>query len=96
MLTKADLFPEANKQKFCDNYINKHYVGLLNTIKNEQKSGHKYKIKSFPFSIGPTKFSYILEDCNPETNTNLITYPKILMQQFEEDCPVNRRGFFGR
>lgn len=96
VLTKADLFPEGNKQKFCDNYINEHYIGLLNTIKNEQKVGHKYKIKSFPFSIGPTKFSYLLEDCNPETNTNLITYPKILMQQFEEDCPVNHRGLFRR
>ena len=91
LLTKADLFPDSNKQKFCDDFINKHYIGLLNTIKTDRKD-HKYVIRSFPFSIGPTKFSYILEDCDPNTNTNLITYPKILMQQFEEDCPVSRRG----
>ena len=84
ILTKADLFPEANKQKFCDEYISKHYKNFLQACK-EAKGEFKLVLKTFPFSLGPAKFGYILEDCDPNTNTNLITYPKLLLQQFEDD-----------
>ena len=84
ILTKADLFPETNKQKFCDEYLSKHYRNFLQACK-EAKVDFKFVLKTFPFSLGPSKFGYILEDCDPNTNTNLITYPKLLLQQFEED-----------
>ena len=93
ILTKADLFPEANKQKFCDDYISKNYKNFLQACK-EAKDEFKFKLKTFPFSIGPSRFGYILNDCDPDTNTNLITYPKILLQQLEEDCASGGKGWF--
>jgi hypothetical protein len=91
ILTKADLFPETNKQKFCDEYLSKHYRNFLQACK-EAKGDFKFVLKTFPFSLGPSKFGYILEDCDPNTNTNLITYPKLLLQQFEEDMAGGRGG----
>ncbi len=93
VLTKADLFPDTNKQKFCDAYIVKNYRNFLQACK-EAKDEFKFQLKSFPFSIGPSRFGYILNDCNPETNTNLITYPKNLLQQLEEDCASGGGGWF--
>ena len=93
ILTKADLFPDQNKQKYCDEYLNKYYKNFLQACK-EAKVEFKFALKTFPFSIGPSRFGYILEDCDPETNTNLITYPKLLLQQFEEDCATAGGGFF--
>ena len=93
ILTKADLFPDQNKQKYSDEYLNKYYKNFLQACK-EAKVEFTFALKTFPFSIGPSRFGYILEDCDPETNTNLITYPKLLLQQFEEDCATAGGGFF--
>jgi GTPase SAR1 family protein len=93
ILTKADLFPDQNKQKYCDEYLNKYYKNFLQACK-EAKVEFRFALKTFPFSIGPSRFGYILEDCDPDTNTNLITYPKLLLQQFEEDCASAGGGLF--
>jgi GTPase SAR1 family protein len=93
VLTKADLFPEENKQKFCENHVEKRYTNFINSCLDAKKK-YKFVMKSFPFSIGPSKFSYILEDCNPETNDNLVKYPKQLLKQLEEDISYLKKGWF--
>ena len=63
ILTKADLFPDQNKQKYCDEYLNKYYKNFLQACK-EAKVEFKFALKTFPFSIGPSRFGYINEESN--------------------------------
>ena len=93
VLTKADLFPDENKQKFCETHVEKRYTNLINSCLDAKKK-YKFIMKNFPFSIGPAKFNYILEDCDPETNENLVRYPKQLLQQLEEDISYLKKGWF--
>jgi hypothetical protein len=93
VLTKADLFPEENKQKFCETHVEKRYTNLINSCLDAKKK-YKFIMKNFPFSIGPAKFNYILEDCDPDTNENLVRYPKQLLQQLEEDISYLKKGWF--
>jgi hypothetical protein len=93
VLTKADLFPEENKQKFCETHVEKRYTNLINSCLDAKKK-YKFVMKNFPFSIGPAKFNYILEDCDPDTNDNLVRYPKQLLQQLEEDISYLKGGWF--
>ena len=99
VVTKADLFPSANKQEYADQYISSKYRNFLNACMKAKKT-YKFVLKSFPYSIGPAKFSYILEDCNQETNSNLVEYPKLLLEQLENDMAYkkgNRLGsWFGK
>jgi hypothetical protein len=94
VVTKADLFPTENKQRFADDYIDNNYRNFLNACK-EAKRKYKFELKSFPFSIGPTRFGYILEDCNSATNKNLEIYPRKLVTQIEQDFAYRKKGFFG-
>jgi hypothetical protein len=94
VVTKADLFPSENKQRFADDYIDNNYRNFLNACQ-EAKRKYKFELKSFPFSIGPTRFSYILEDCIPTTNRNLEVYPKKLITQIENDFAYRKGGLFG-
>jgi GTPase SAR1 family protein len=93
VLTKADLFPDDNKQKFCETHVEKRYTNLINSCLDAKKK-YKFVMKNFPFSIGPAKFNYILEDCDPDTNENLVRYPKQLLQQLEEDISYLKGGWF--
>ena len=93
VVTKADLFPSANKQEFAEQYISSKYRNFLNECMKAKKT-HKFVLKSFPYSIGPAKFDYILEDCDPETNSNLVEYPKLLLEQLENDMAYRRDGWF--
>ena len=93
VLTKADLFPEENKQKFCETHVEKRYTNLINSCLDAKKK-YKFVMKNFPFSIGPAKFNYLLEDCDPDTNDNLVRYPKQLLQQLEEDISYLKGGWF--
>lgn len=99
VVTKADLFPSQNKQEYAEEHIANKYRNFLNACLDAKKS-YNFVLKSFPYSIGPAKFSYILEDCNPETNTNLVEFPKLLLEQLEHDMSYRRGnslgGWFGR
>jgi predicted GTPase len=89
VVTKADLFSSPNKQEYADNYIRTRYRNFLNACK-EAKDAYNFVLKSFPYSIGPAKFSYILEDCDSSTNANLVEYPKLLLQQLEHDMAYKK------
>ncbi len=91
VVTKADLFPSPDKKGYADSYVNSKYRNFLNTCK-EAKETYKFVLKSFPYSIGPTKFQYLLEDCDPLTNSNLVEYPKLLLEQLEHDMGYKRGG----
>ncbi len=93
VLTKADLFPDDNKQKFCETHVDKMYTNFVNSCLDAKKT-HKFVMKNFPFSIGPSRFNYILEDCDLETNENLVRYPKQLLKQLEEDISYFKKGWF--
>ena len=93
VVTKADLFPSENRQKFADDYIDFNYRNFLNACL-EAKRKYNFELKSFPFAIGPTRFSYLLEDCNPVSNRYLEIYPKKLIQQIESDFAYRQKGFF--
>ena len=99
VVTKADLFPSPDKQSYADTYVSTKYRNFLNACK-EAKSSYNFVLKSFAYSIGPAKFSYILEDCDPSTNLNLVEFPKLLLQQPENDMGYKRTGgltnWFGR
>lgn len=94
VVTKADLFPSPNKQEYADHYIANKYRNFLNACLDAKKT-YNFVLKSFPYSIGPAKLSYILEDCNPETNLNLVDYPKLLLEQLEEDMSYRKGGSLG-
>jgi hypothetical protein len=91
VVTKADLFSSPNKQDYADNYIRTKYRNFLNACK-DAKEAYNFVLKSFPYSIGPSKFSYILEDCESSTNSNLVEYPKLLLQQLEHDMAYKKDG----
>jgi hypothetical protein len=99
VVTKADLFPSPDKQSYADSYVSTKYRNFLNACK-EAKDTYNFVLKSFAYSIGPAKFSYLLEDCDPATNVNLVEYPKLLLQQLENDMGYRRNGgltnWFGR
>jgi hypothetical protein len=99
VVTKADLFPSPDKQSYADTYVSTKYRNFLNACK-EAKATYNFVLKSFAYSIGPAKFSYILEDCDPSTNLNLVDFPKLLLQQLENDMGYRRTGgltnLFGR
>jgi hypothetical protein len=99
VVTKADLFPSPNKQEYADNYVRTKYKNFLNACK-DAKDAYNFVLKSFPYSIGTTKFDYILEDCEPTTNSNLVEFPKLLLEQLEHDMAYKRpgglTGWFGR
>jgi hypothetical protein len=95
VVTKADLFPEDDKQAYADKYIDLRYRNFLNACK-DAKDKFNFSLKSFAFSIGPTSFNYILQDCNPETNLNLVNYPEQLLEQLAEDLVYNKDGRGGK
>lgn len=92
IVTKADLFPSENKQEFADNYIDEHYVNFSMACK-EAKRKYSVQIKSFPYSIGPSILTYLLEDKNPVSNKNLDVYPGLLVDQILEDTHQTKKGF---
>jgi len=94
VVTKSDLFPSPNKQEYAVQYIANKYRNFLNAC-TEAKKSYNFVLKSFPYSIGPAKFSYILEDCDPETNSNLVEYPKLLLEQLENDLAYKRGNSLG-
>jgi hypothetical protein len=94
VVTKADLFPSPNKQEYAEQYISNKYRNFLNACLHAKKS-YNFELKSFPYSIGPAKFSYILEDCDPDTNSNLVDYPKLLLEQLENDMAYKKGNKLG-
>ena len=95
IVTKADLFPSANKQEFAEQYISSKYKNFENACLDAMKK-YKFGLKSFPYSIGQTSLEYILLDCNPETNNNLTEYPKILLEQIEYDMSFNKTSLISK
>jgi hypothetical protein len=91
IVTKADMFPEDDKQAYADKYIETRYRNFLNACM-DAKDKYKFSLKTFAFSIGPTCFNYILQDCNSETNDNLVKYPQQLLEQLSEDLVYDKEG----
>jgi hypothetical protein len=93
IVTKADMFPDNDKQSFADNYIYDYYINFLNACKVAKKK-YNFELVSFPYSIGATCFNYILQDCEPTTNTNLEIYPKQFLDRLREDLAYNKSGLW--
>jgi len=85
VVTKADLFPTEDKTQFVKDYVERDYGNFFMTCK-EYKNKYGFKLKYFPYSIGPTVFSYILKESNPLDNPFLDYYPKLLSDQILNDA----------
>jgi GTPase SAR1 family protein len=92
VVTKADLFPSDDKREFAKEYIQNNYRNFLSYCQ-EVKNKHKITLKSFPYSIGPSELTYLMQDRNPRTNTNLEYYPGLLTEQIIQDFPFIKKGF---
>ena len=93
VVTKADLFPEGDKSKFVQQYVQEHYSNFL-TLCKDIRDKYGTKLKMFPYSIGPTSFGFLLNEWKPNLNPNLDIYPSILVEQLKEDLAIQKKGWW--
>lgn len=93
VVTKADLFPEGDKSKFVQKYVQEHYSNFLMLCK-DMRDKYGTKLKMFPYSIGPTSFSYLMNEYRPSLNPRLDMYPSVLVEQLKEDLAIQKKGWW--
>lgn len=86
IVSKADKFPGgADPGRYMRDFLNTYYRNFINNCLAYKKK-FEFSLVAIPFSIGPSILQDLLVDYRPESNMNLIKYPRILTEQIVYDA----------